>query len=79
MTSVIAPQRLLIIDIDGLRQDVFHQALSEGRIPHLAGLLGGPEGQTGIHLDPLSPFPSAKRYWKSCPISVSSSASAVRQ
>jgi hypothetical protein len=58
MVGDFAPQRLLVIDIDGLRQDVFHQALAEKRIPHLAGLLCAPDGRTGLHLDPLSPFPS---------------------
>jgi hypothetical protein len=53
-----APAHLLILDIDGLRQDVFHHALDEGRIPHLAGLLGGATAGCGLHLDPLSPLPS---------------------
>ncbi len=34
------PEQILWIDIDGLRPDVFAQALEAGRIPHLAGLLG---------------------------------------
>ena len=54
----LAPAHLLILDIDGLRQDVFHHALDEGRIPHLARLLGGPAAGCGLHLDPLSPLPS---------------------
>ena len=52
------PARLLILDIDGLRQDVFHRALEEGRVPHLAHLLGGAGADFGLHLDPLSPAPS---------------------
>jgi hypothetical protein len=53
------PHRLLIVDIDGLRQDVFHQALSSGKIPNLARLLAGPgTSDNGIHLDPVSPAPS---------------------
>jgi hypothetical protein len=53
------PQRLLIIDIDGLRQDVFHQALSSGRIPNLARLLTSTEAEDGsVHLDPVSTAPS---------------------
>ncbi len=52
------PTCCLILDIDGLRQDVFHQALAEGQAPHLARLLGGPEAAGGLHLDPLSPAPS---------------------
>lgn len=54
-----SPQHLLIIDIDGLRQDVFHQALSSGRIPNLARLLAGQESRdSGVHLDPVSTAPS---------------------
>lgn len=34
------PEQILWIDIDGLRPDVFADALQSGRIPHLAGLLG---------------------------------------
>ena len=58
MTLALAPAHLLILDIDGLRQDVFHHALDEGRIPHLARLLGGAAAHCGLHLDPLSPAPS---------------------
>ena len=54
----LAPAHLLILDIDGLRQDVFHHALEEGRVPHLARLLGGATAELGWHLDPLSPLPS---------------------
>ena len=57
-TSHFSPQRLLVIDIDGLRQDVFHQALAEKKVPHLSGLLGGAENNFGCHLDPVSTFPS---------------------
>jgi hypothetical protein len=58
MISTSAPAHLLILDIDGLRQDVFHRALDEGRVPHLARLLGGATAERGWHLDPLSPLPS---------------------
>lgn len=50
------PSRLLVIDIDGLRQDVFHQALAEERAPNLARLLGAPGAC--IHLNPVSTLPS---------------------
>ncbi len=53
MTFTTLPDHLLILDIDGLRQDVFHRALADGLIPNLARLLANP-----IHLDPLSPAPS---------------------
>jgi hypothetical protein len=46
--------RLLIIDIDGLCQDVFHTSLAAGRLPNLARLLG----TSPLHLNPLSTFPS---------------------
>lgn len=52
------PQRLLIIDIDGLRQDVFHQALETNQTPNLKTLLGGEGSTNGIHLNPVSSFPS---------------------
>ncbi len=58
MGTAFSLQRLLVIDIDGLRQDVFHQALAEKKIPHLSGLLGGAENNFGCHLDPVSTFPS---------------------
>lgn len=58
MEPFLAAQRVLVIDIDGLRQDVFHRALSEGKAPNLAALLGGPQAEQGIHLDPVSPAPS---------------------
>ena len=52
------PERLLIIDIDGLRQDVFHNALANGNVPNLAELLGGAQADNGLHLDPVSTAPS---------------------
>jgi hypothetical protein len=52
------PERLLIIDIDGLRQDVFHNALANGSVPNLAELLGGAQAANGLHLDPVSTAPS---------------------
>jgi len=56
--SVEGPKRLLVLDIDGLRQDVFHRALADRRVPNIAGLLGGAEADWGIHLDPCSTAPS---------------------
>lgn len=58
MKQFEAPKRLFVINIDGLRQDVFHQALEAGQVPHLASLLGGPEAVYGCHLDPVSTAPS---------------------
>jgi hypothetical protein len=50
--------RLITLDIDGLRRDVFMHALEHGRLPHLARVLGGPEAANGLHLAPLSNAPS---------------------
>jgi len=49
----LTPQNLLILDIDGLRQDVFLEAVHGGRIPAIASLLRG-----GLHLDCTSAAPS---------------------
>lgn len=47
------PQKFLLIDIDGLRPDVFHDALEAGEIPNLARLVGG-----GLHVQITAPAPS---------------------
>lgn len=52
------PQRLLIINIDGLRHDVFHRALSIGRLPNLGRLVGGVDAEHGLHLSAVSTAPS---------------------
>jgi hypothetical protein len=52
------PTHLLLIDIDGLRQDVFQKALQENRIPHLARLLGGADVARGALIPALAPAPS---------------------
>ncbi len=49
---------LLLIDIDGLRPDVFAKALNQERIPHIAELLGGLEMRAGIQIPALAPAPS---------------------
>jgi hypothetical protein len=50
--------KLLLIDIDGLRSDVFSAALSGGRIPHIARLVGGMELSHGVQVPSLAPAPS---------------------
>ncbi|NJN43319.1 MAG: alkaline phosphatase family protein [Anaerolineae bacterium] len=50
--------KLLFLDIDGLRPDVFRAALAAGTIPHLAGLLGGSDLTTGLIVDTVAPAPS---------------------
>lgn len=47
-----------MIDIDGLRRDVFLRALQTGEAPTLARLVGGAEARHGLHLEPVSTAPS---------------------
>ncbi|HUF38470.1 MAG TPA: alkaline phosphatase family protein [Anaerolineales bacterium] len=47
------PERIVLIDIDGLRPDVFHAALEAEEIPNLARLVGG-----GLHIEIAAPAPS---------------------
>lgn len=54
MSAAQHPRRVLILVIDGLRQDVFHAALDAAMLPHLAELLGS----APLHLDPVSTAPS---------------------
>lgn len=49
---------LLLIDIDGLRQDVFTEALTSGKLPHIEILLGGPTVSSGAQIPVLAPAPS---------------------
>jgi hypothetical protein len=49
---------ILLIDIDGLRPDVFSAALGERRIPNLARLLGGPKIERGVQIPVVAPAPS---------------------
>ena len=51
-------QQILLIDIDGLRPDVFRKALDDGKIPVLANLLGGADLSRGLQVDALAPAPS---------------------
>lgn len=57
MSSYI-PKRLVILDIDGLRADVFQRALNENALPNLARILGGSQFQTGIQFETISTAPS---------------------
>lgn len=50
--------RLLLIDIDGLRSDVFYDALESNSIPNIAQLLGGSELAPGAQIPVLAPAPS---------------------
>lgn len=50
--------RALLIDIDGLRPDVFSAALEQDRLPHIAPLLGGTGMTKGVRIPALAPAPS---------------------
>jgi hypothetical protein len=54
----VIPERLVILDIDGLRRDVFLSALADDRAPNLARLVGGPDAGQGLHFEPVSNAPS---------------------
>ena len=56
--GVNKPDRLLIIDVDGLRRDVFCTALENGELPHLERIVGGREGERACHVNALSTAPS---------------------
>ncbi len=58
MSTQLIPSRLLIIDIDGLRQDVFSRSLQDGSIPNLARLAGGAQAVNGAHIPVTSTAPS---------------------
>ena len=50
--------RVVIIDIDGLRRDVFLQALQAGEIPNIERIVGGRESHTACHINAVSTAPS---------------------
>lgn len=50
--------RLVVIDIDGLRRDVFRSALEVGDLPNVGRIVGGREGRAACHVDALSTAPS---------------------
>jgi hypothetical protein len=52
------PQRVIMLNIDGLRPDVFNQALRDEKIPHLASMVGGHAFSQGIQFDMVSTAPS---------------------
>jgi hypothetical protein len=54
----LQPERVVIIDVDGLRADVYHQALEEGGLEHFARLVGPPDQPTAHHVPVLSVAPS---------------------
>lgn len=52
------PGRLVLIDVDGLRRDVFRDTLEAGDLPNVERIVGGREGETACHVDALSTAPS---------------------
>ncbi|MBU0703839.1 MAG: alkaline phosphatase family protein [Chloroflexi bacterium] len=52
------PGHLVLIDVDGLRRDVFRAALTAGDLPNVERIVGGREGETACHVDALSTAPS---------------------
>jgi hypothetical protein len=55
---IVKPSHVLLIDIDGLRADVFSNALAQERIPHIARLLGTAGLEWGVGIPALAPAPS---------------------
>lgn len=52
------PERLVLVDIDGLRADAFAAALGAGELPHLGWLLGGPRVARGVSFPAVSTAPA---------------------
>ena len=52
------PSRLVVIDVDGLRRDVFRDALAAGDLPNIERIVGGRAGEMACHVDALSTAPS---------------------
>ena len=56
--QIMRPTSLVIIDIDGLRRDVFLKALDAGEIPNIARIVGGRAATRACHVDAVSTAPS---------------------
>lgn len=50
--------RLVVVDVDGLRRDVFRATLEAGCLPNVERIVGGREGETACHVDAFSTAPS---------------------
>ena len=50
--------KVLLVDIDGLRPDVYTTALEGGLLPHLSLLVGGTQGRKSVQIPALAPAPS---------------------
>lgn len=51
-------RRVVVIDIDGLRRDVFEEAIRTGAVPQLARVMGGTDFERGLSNPVLSVAPS---------------------
>jgi len=56
--AVIRPERVVIIDIDGLRPDVYHEALKAGALPNFLRMTRAGEHPSVVHLPAVSVAPS---------------------
>ena len=56
--QVNRPARLVVVDVDGLRRDVFRAALEAGELPNVGRIAGGREARTACQVDALSTAPS---------------------
>jgi len=52
------PRRIVVVDVDGLRRDVFRASLEAGDLPNVERIVGGREGEMACHVDALSTAPS---------------------
>jgi hypothetical protein len=57
-TIIRQPERLVVIDLDGLRRDVFQAALEGGELSQIERIVGGRESMSAQHVDALSTAPS---------------------
>jgi hypothetical protein len=57
-TVVEKPSRLVVINLDGLRRDVFRDTLAAGALPNVERIVGGRAGDKACHVDALSTAPS---------------------
>ena len=56
--TINRPTHLVVIDVDGLRRDVFRNALAAGELPNVERIVGGQEAQKACPIDALSTAPS---------------------
>lgn len=55
---MIQPAHTFLIDIDGLRRDVWQKAIEQKQLPHLAQLFGGADFDRALHVASTAPAPS---------------------